>query len=157
MSNTLDDYDLKLLHIIQRDARIPQSELGELVNLSTAAVNRRLKKLKAAGVITKYTALLNPKALDLRLTIIANVEVENEQLHDLDATRKSFKNCPFIQQVYYVTGEWDFVLIFLVTDMEHYNTLTQTLFFDNNNIKRFKTLVSMSNDKTGVDLALLTP
>ncbi|WP_001983256.1 Lrp/AsnC family transcriptional regulator [Acinetobacter baumannii] len=42
----LDQFDLKILKIIQEDARIAQKDLGERVNLSTAAVNRRLKKIK---------------------------------------------------------------------------------------------------------------
>lgn len=147
----LDNYDLRLLQIIQKNARIPQSELGELINLSTAAVNRRLKKLYETGVIKKYTALLDQEALGLGLTIIANIEVESEQLDELDFTRKSFQQCPNIQQVYYVTGEWDFVLVFTVKSMEDYNELTRELFFANKNVKRFKTLVAMSCDKVGLD------
>lgn len=151
----IDNFDLKLLQAIQSDAQISQSELGAMANLSTAAVNRRLKKLKENGIIKKYTALLNQEALGLGLTIIANIEVESEQLIDLDSTRQSFTRCPYIQQVYYVTGEWDFVLVFTVKSMEHYNELTRELFFSNSNVKRFKTLVSMSNDKVGLDLQVL--
>lgn len=150
----VDKFDLKILRAIQENARIPQSELGEIVNLSTAAVNRRLKKLKAQGVIKQYTALLNQEALGFGLTIIANIEVESEKIHELDATRQDFESCPFIQQCYYVTGEWDFVLIFAVKSMDQYNDLTRELFFQNPNIKRFKTLVTMSKAKIGVNLAL---
>lgn len=150
----VDDFDLKILRAIQKDARIAQSELGESVGLSTAAVNRRLKKLKSNGVIKQYTALLNQNALGFGLTIIANIEVESEQTHELDATRRSFETCPFIQQCYYVTGEWDFVLVFAVKDMEQYTELTRELFFDSPNVKRFKTLVSMSKSKVGLEIAL---
>ncbi|HBL97534.1 Lrp/AsnC family transcriptional regulator [Psychrobacter sp. PSP] len=150
----VDEFDLKILRAIQKDARIPQSELGEKVSLSTAAINRRLKKLKANGVIKQYTALLNQEALGFGLTIIANIEVESEKIHELDATRQDFENCPFVQQCYYVTGEWDFVLIFAVKSMDQYNDLTRELFFQNPNIKRFKTLVTMSKAKIGVGLAL---
>ncbi|HHY0584545.1 TPA: Lrp/AsnC family transcriptional regulator [Vibrio parahaemolyticus] len=150
----VDEFDLKILRAIQKDARVAQSELGEEVNLSTAAVNRRLKKLKTNGVIKQYTALLNQEALGFGLTIIANIEVESEQIHELDATRRDFENCPFVQQCYYVTGEWDFVLIFAVQSMDQYNELTRELFFQKPNVKRFKTLVAMSKAKVGVGLAL---
>lgn len=150
----VDDFDLRILRSIQKDARIAQSDLGEHVNLSTAAVNRRLKKLKENGVIKQYTALLDQDALGFGLTIITNVEVESEQIHELEATRRDFVTCPFVQQCYYVTGEWDFVLIFVVQSMNQYNELTRELFFQKPNVKRFKTLVAMSRAKVGVGLAL---
>ncbi|HPE62101.1 MAG TPA: Lrp/AsnC family transcriptional regulator [Thiolinea sp.] len=150
----IDEFDLKILRVIQKDAHIAQSDLGEKVSLSTAAVNRRLKKLKENGVIKQYTTLLDQEALGFGLTIIANIEVESEQLHELDATRRDFENCPFVQQCYYVTGEWDFVLIFAVKSMDQYNELTRELFFQKPNVKRFKTLVAMSRPKVGVGLAL---
>jgi len=61
-SAKLDRYDRLLLAEIQRDAHIPQSELGARVNLSTAAVNRRLRLLAQSGVIEATRAQLNPKA-----------------------------------------------------------------------------------------------
>lgn len=84
------------------------------------------------------------------LTIIATVEVESEQIDLLDAMKRSFAQCPEIQQCYYVAGEWDFVLILTVRNMEAYTALTRQLFFSNNNVKRFKTLVSMSSVKVGL-------
>lgn len=55
-----------------------------------------------------------------------------------------------MQQCYYVTGDWDFILIMAVTDMEHYNALTRQLFLASNNVKRFKTFVAMSRMKVGL-------
>ncbi|MFC3531113.1 Lrp/AsnC family transcriptional regulator [Vogesella facilis] len=154
MSAQLDSYDLKLLMAVQQDARTPQNELGEAVSLSTAAVNRRLKRLGEEGVIERYTAVVSPDAVGYGLTIIAMVEVESEQIDQLDATRRSFTACPQVQQCYYVAGEWDFVLLFVVQHMEQYNGLTRQLFFGNANVKRFKTLVAMSRDKVGLALPL---
>lgn len=62
MTTSLDTYDLKLLAELQLDARTPQSELGLRVNLSTAAVNRRLKRLSDEGVIERYSAVIAPEA-----------------------------------------------------------------------------------------------
>ena len=154
MNNQLDSYDLRLLAAIQQDARTPQNELGETVNLSTAAVNRRLRRLGEEGVIERYTAVIAPDAVGYGLTIIATVEVESEQIDQLDATRRTFTACPHVQQCYYTAGEWDFVLVFVVQHMEQYNELTRKLFFGNANVKRFKTLVAMSRDKVGLTLPL---
>ncbi|WP_322075629.1 Lrp/AsnC family transcriptional regulator [Burkholderia cenocepacia] len=152
MPTALDDYDLKLLREIQRDAHTPQNELATRVNLSPAAVNRRLRRLADEGVIDRYTAILTPEKVGYPLTIVSMIEVESEQIDLLDAMKHTFELCPQIQQCYYVAGEWDFVLVFSVRHMEEYNDLTRKLFFANNNVKRFKTLVSMSRVKVGLGI-----
>ncbi len=154
MMPTLDNYDRALLAAIQEDARVPQSELGNRTNLSTAAVNRRLKNLSNAGVIERYTASIDPKAVGYNLTIIVEVKAESERADLLDEMRKAFKACSQIQQCYYVTGEHDFVLIFLVRDMDQYVDLTRQLFHANNNVKAFKTLVVMDRVKTGMTVCI---
>ena len=150
----LDNYDKRILAEVQKDARIPQGELGLRVNLSAAAVNRRLKRLTDQHVIEKYTAVIAPNAVGYGLTIVVTVEVESEQIDLLDAMKRTFGACPQVQQCYYVAGEWDFVLIFTVRDMDQYNALTRSLFFSNNNVKRFKTLVAMHRVKVGLDLPI---
>jgi len=157
MATTLDNYDLKLLREIQRDAHTPQSELATRVNLSPAAVNRRLRRLADEGVIDRYTAVLAPEKVGYPLTIVSMIEVESEQIDLLDGMKRTFAECPQIQQCYYVAGEWDFVVIFSVRHMEEYNELTRSLFFANNNVKRFKTLVSMSRVKVGLEIPIVLP
>ncbi|MDR0278876.1 MAG: Lrp/AsnC family transcriptional regulator [Paucimonas sp.] len=154
---SLDTFDLALLDAVQQDATTSQQELGERVNLSPAAVNRRLKKLNADGVVRKTVALVDPPALGYSLTVITEVEVENERLDLLDAMKRTFLACPQVQQCYYVAGECDFVLIMAVRNMEQYTELTRTLFFESNNVKRFKTLVSMSNVKVGLNVPVDVP
>jgi DNA-binding Lrp family transcriptional regulator len=151
---TLDEFDIKLLIEIQQDATLSQIELGKRVSLSSAAVNRRLKRLNDGGVIKKTIAVIDPAAMGHPLTIIAEVEVESERIDLLDAMKQSFAACPQVQQCYYVAGEWDFVLIFAVRSMQQYTDLTRELFFENNNVKRFKTLVSMSTVKLGLNIPL---
>jgi DNA-binding Lrp family transcriptional regulator len=149
MTAHLDDYDRKLLSEVQKDARIPQNELGARVNLSTAAVNRRLKRLSDDHVIERYTAVVEPGAVGYPLMIVVTVEIEREQMDLLDSMKRTFEACPQIQQCYYVAGEWDFVLVLVVQHMDQYNELTRQLFFGNNNVKRFKTLVVMDRVKAG--------
>ena len=148
----LDDFDRALLDAIQRDASVAQRELGARVNLSSAAVNRRLKKLAEDGITRQTVTPIDPARVGYPLTIIVEVEVESERLDLLDAMKRSFLACPQVQQCYYVAGECDFVLVLLVRDMEHYTALTRALFFENNNVKRFRTLVSMSNVKVGLEV-----
>lgn len=153
-THELDAYDMHLLSLIQADCNVPQSELGEQVNLSTAAVNRRLKRLYDAGVIQKRGAVLSPAALGHPLTIVALVEAESERIDLLDSMKSAFKSCPQVQQCYYVTGEWDFVLVMLVSEMTEYTALSRQLFFKSNNVKRFRSLVSMDSIKVTLDVPI---
>ena len=150
----LDDVDHRLLAEVQADARTPQSALGARVGLSAAATNRRLRRLADDGYITRTTAVLAPELLGHPLTVIAQVEVESEQTDRLDQVQQAFVDCPQVQQCYYVTGECDFVVIFLVRDMQQYRELTRRLFFDDQNVKRFTTLVAMDRAKVSLDVPL---
>lgn len=150
----LDNIDLQLLDLVQTNSRLSQAELGERVHLSAAAVNRRLKRLVDDGVIVKFGAILAAPALGHPLTIVAEVETESELIDLLDAMKLAFRSCPQVQQCYYVTGEWDFILVFSVQDMAQYTALTRQLFFKSNNVKRFRTLVAMDVIKAGLDVPI---
>lgn len=146
----LDAFDIKILEILQEDASVQQKDVGEKINLSTAAVNRRLKRLKDLAIIESYHAKIKPEALGFQTTIITNIKVINEQFNELDRLRKLFSSYPQIQQSYYVTGEWDFVLIILVKNMQEYSSLAESLFMKNKNILKFNTLVCLRKDKVSL-------
>lgn len=148
----LDEIDLHLLELVQGDCLISQANLGGRVHLSAAAVNRRLKRLVAEGVIRKFGAVLSGPALGHPLTIVAEVAAESERIDLLDSMKAAFRACPQVQQCYYVTGEWDFILIFVVRDMSEYTTLTRQLFFQSNNVRGFRTLVAMDSMKVTLDV-----
>lgn len=142
----LDSYDRKILNVLQVNNRISQRELAEEVNLSPSAVNRRISALEAAGVIQFNVSIVDPALVGRPITIIVEVKLENERLDLLDEIKKRFVSCPQVQQVYYVTGDFDFLLVMNVRDMGEYEQLTRELFFFGN-IKQFKTFVAMQSNK----------
>jgi len=148
--DTLDDFDRKILAILQSDNMTPQRTIGEAVNLSAPAVQRRIKKMTEAGVIQANVAIVDPEALGHPITIFIEVEVISETAEQIENAKRQFAVTPEIQQCYYVTGEADFVLIVLVPSMASYEALTKRLFFGNNNVKRFRTLVVMDRIKAGL-------
>jgi DNA-binding Lrp family transcriptional regulator len=150
----LDDFDRGILALLQTDNRTPQRDIAEAVNLSSSAVNRRIAALEEAGVIKANVAVVDPAKVGRPITIIAEVAVESERLDLLDRVRRRFERCPDVQQVYYVTGEVDFVLVMAVADMAEYERLTRELFFAEGNVKSFRTLVVMGRSK--VSLAVRT-
>jgi DNA-binding Lrp family transcriptional regulator len=154
MNIQLDQTDRALLAALQENARIPQAALGARVGLSPAAVNRRLQKLVSAGFISSVSAVLAPEKLGYPLTVITQVEVENQKAATVDRVRTAFLASPYVQQCYTVTGGWDFVLIFLVEDMQRYGELSRELLYENADVKRFMTLVVVDRTKVSLDLPI---
>lgn len=148
----LDSFDIAILRIVQRDNTVPQRRIGERVNLSAPSVQRRIRRMEQAGVIAAQVAVVDPVRVGRSLTIVVEVELKTETGGHIEETKKSFIDAPEVQQCYYITGEADFILVIVVGDMSEYESLTQRLFFANENIRKFRTFVTM--DRAKVSMAL---
>ncbi len=150
---SLDRFDLAILDIVQTDNRTPLKTIAERVNLSTAAVQRRIRRLEDEGVITRNIAVVDPNAVGQPITIIVEVTTERTHIEELDAMRALLKT-PEVQQCYYVTGEADFVLVVNVETMEAYEALARKLFYENRNVKMFRSMVVLDKVKVGLGVDL---
>jgi DNA-binding Lrp family transcriptional regulator len=126
--------------------------VGEAVNLSAPAVQRRIRRMEEASVITANVAVVDPAKVGQPITVLVEVEVISETAELIDAVKRVFAAAPEVQQCYYVTGEADFVLVIVVPTMVAYEALTRRLFFGNNNVKRFRTFVAMDRVKVGLSV-----
>jgi DNA-binding Lrp family transcriptional regulator len=145
---TLDAFDKAILRIVQRDNKTPQRTIAEAVNLSAAAVQRRIAALEEAGVITGNVATVDPGALSLAITAIVEVQLCNERSESVDAAKALFRDTPEVQHCYYVTGGTSFVLVIVTQDMRTYEALTRRLFSETALFERFRTLIALDRVKT---------
>lgn len=154
MNAELDTFDLAILAILQRDNLRPQREVAEQVNLSPAAVQRRIRRLQDSGVIAANTAQLSPEALGRPLTIFIEVQLVNE----LDALTQGFRARvaaeAAVQQCYAVTGQTDYLLVVTARDMQEYQAITQRLFDGDQNVQRFTTSIALATLKRSLHLPL---
>ena len=150
-SQDLDKFDRAILDLVQRDNTMALRLIAEQVNLSTAAVQRRLKRMEEGGVITGNVAIVDPTAVGRPITIIVEVMAERTSLDALEAMKAHFA-VPEVQQCYYVTGEVDFVLVLTVASMQEYQALARRLFAQNTNVTWFKTIVALDRVKVGLDV-----
>lgn len=153
-ARTLDAFDLAILRIIQQDNKRPQREIAEAVNLSAAAVQRRIAAMEEAGVIAANVALVDPDALALPITAIVQVHLRDERAATVDAAKALFCAASEVQQCYYVTGGISFVLVIISPDMRAYDALTRRLFSESDLVQRFHTLVALDRVKTGMTLPI---
>ncbi|QHB55672.1 winged helix-turn-helix transcriptional regulator [Ralstonia solanacearum] len=150
----LDSYDRKLLRLLQENNKLSQRDLADAVNLSASAVNRRIAALEEAGVIRANVSVVDAAALGRPITILVEVKLENERLDLLDEVCNRFVSRPEVQQVYYVTGDYDFLLVLNVCSMSEYEALTRELFLVSGNVKSFKTQVAMRRAKVTLNVAI---
>ncbi|MET8999424.1 Lrp/AsnC family transcriptional regulator [Amycolatopsis sp. Hca4] len=150
----LDQLDIAILACLQSDARTIAETIGAKVGLSAAAVQRRIKRLREAGVIEREVAVLSPEALGLSMTFVVTVEMERENLAVFDGFRRQVLAEDAVQQCYYVTGTADYVLIVTCPDMAGFEAFTRRMFFDNPNVRHFTTSVAMDRVKVGLELPL---
>lgn len=150
----LDSFDRAILRILQRNNATPQREIGQAVGLSAPAVQRRIRRMEDEGVIAANVAQIAPEAVGLPMTIFVEVELVSETLTDIDAMKAAFRASPEVQQCHYVTGEADFILVVIVENMSTYEDFTRRMFFQNGNVRKFRTFVSMDPVKRGSELRI---
>lgn len=150
----LTEIDRKLLAEVQRDNRQSGERLGERVGLSPTACQRRLKRLREAGVIEADVSVVSPAALGRPMTLVVTVELERERIDIVDEFKRAVAGTPEIQSGYYLTGEADFLLVVTAVDMEDFEAFTRRFFYGNPHIRRFKTRVVIDRVKTGLALPL---
>ena len=150
----LNEQDLTILRLLQANTREKLETIAYETGLSVATVQRRIKHLKASGIIEREAAVISPEAAGYTMTFLIFVEMERERLDQLEAFRRKAKAEPQVQQCYYITGEADFALVVLAKNMSDFELLTHRLFFKDANVKRFRTSVVMSRAKVGLDVPL---
>jgi DNA-binding Lrp family transcriptional regulator len=109
-----------------------------------------MARLREDGVIVAEVALIDPRSVDQRLTVITDLEVERERPELLASLRQWIAAEPAIQQAWYVTGDGDYVLVVSARDVDDYDALMQRLIAANANVKRFRTRVALDTLKRGL-------
>ncbi|WP_431324463.1 Lrp/AsnC family transcriptional regulator [Rhizobium sp. YTU87027] len=123
----LDQFDIRLLAAIQRNAELTQAELSQLVNLSAAQCSRRLDRLRSDGFVQNVVAILNPEKLGFSVvahtlvSLRAHTEEGNEQLH------RFVETAPEILECYSQTGEADFLMKIVASDLDHLSVFLERM------------------------------
>ncbi len=103
----VDEIDLSILKILQKDTRISYREIAKEVGVSVGTVHNRIKKMVENGVITDFIPVINPKMLGMDFTAVIMVKTPKPP-EDLKEEYLKFKE---IMQAYSITGVYDLVLI----------------------------------------------
>ena len=120
---TLDRYDKLILEALQRDGRISNVHLANLVSLSESACLRRVRALEDSGMIDRYAALLSQPKVGLSGNVFVHIGLHREEESELAAFEEAVRGIPEVMECYLMTGEFDYLLRVVVSDMADFERL----------------------------------
>jgi len=116
----LDDIDRRILVALQEDGRLSNLALAERVGLSAAPCLRRVRALERSGVILRYVALLDARAVDCAVTVFAQVRLNRPGERELEAFESAVSTRPEVLDCFLMSGEADYLLRIVVPDVAAY-------------------------------------
>lgn len=137
----IDDIDLKILSIIQREARTPHAEIAQQAGVSPFDVAGRIRRLEEEGIISGYEARLDPQALGLEITafVFVNMNYRTEG----ENTPTLLARIPGVQEVHKVAGEDCYLVKLRAADTERLGQLLR---------EEFDTIEGISSTRTTIVL-----
>ena len=119
----MDQYDVAILVELQREGRLSNRELADRIGLSPTPTWRRVRDLEADGVIQRYAALLDPAALGIQVTALANVILEDHHPSTVAGFDSTIATIPEVLECHMLSGNYDYALKIVARDMAHYAQL----------------------------------
>lgn len=125
----LESRDRHILAELQRDSRLTNQELAESVGMSTSATWRRVRALEEAGVIERYTAIVNARKAGFGLASMVHVSLARHEQKHVDRFVREVLQHPEVLECFATSGEADFHLRVVVEDIDAYNAFLDEFIF----------------------------
>ena len=127
MTDFIDQFNRKILSILQRDSSISQRQMAEKVHLSANACWNRLQQLKKEGIITGQTVRLDRQKLGLGLVVFVMIKTRNHSGEWLEMFKKHVSDIPEVIDFFRIGGEYDYLLKVVTRDMNSYDEVYRRL------------------------------
>ena len=125
----LDDRDLRILTLLQRDCRMSNADLADAVGMSASALWRRVRSMEDAGVIARYGAVVDPEKMGLGFQAIVLVHLTRHDPDKIVEFIRAIESCAEVQECYATTGQADYHLRVLCRDLQAYNHFLEDFLF----------------------------
>ena len=129
MPMLLDERDLRILTLLQKDCRLSNADLASEVGMSASALWRRVRSMEEAGVIERYGAVVNPTAMGLGFEAIVHVRLTRHEPDRIVEFIRAIKVSSEVQECYATTGQADYHLRVLCRDLDAYNRFLEEFLF----------------------------
>jgi len=122
----IDETDLKILQILQKNAKKTTKEIAQELNLTASPIYERIRKLEKRGIIKKYVALLDQSKLNIPVTAICLVSQRYHNEGFIEKFEKQIKNLKEVQECYHMAGKVDFFLKINIKSLPAYHEFVRT-------------------------------
>jgi Lrp/AsnC family leucine-responsive transcriptional regulator len=139
LRHRLDPLDLKLLACLQENALQTADQLSEIVGRSASAIARRLRRLRASGIIEAEAAVLGEEIAGRYLSAVLHVQLERHAPQEGDRLRRRLIANPHVQLCLDISGAFDIMLLVAAADMDAFNRFTQDNLEEHPAVRRFET------------------
>jgi len=126
----LDRYERKILIALQADGRLSNQDLSRKVGLSPSACWRRVKGLEEAGVIVRYTAILDPKKVGIGETVFAHVSMERHTRTPTLEFAELMRKQPEVMECFFTTGAADIIVRVATPSVAAYDHFLENVIFN---------------------------
>jgi len=144
---SLDLVDRRILNMLQEDGSITNVELARRLGLAPATTLDRVRKLRVNGYILKYVALLDGRKLNRNTIAFVNVSLGAHGADRVEAFRAHIQDLPEVLECYHVSGDSDFLLKILTSDIGAYENFLLTRLTRTSDIARIHTSFVLSTVK----------
>jgi Lrp/AsnC family transcriptional regulator, leucine-responsive regulatory protein len=151
MSRDWDDIDTHLLDLLQADADRTLRDLGDEVGLSPSAVQRRIARYKASGLM-RTVGVVEPRSAASLVRALVLLTLAEESVEHHRALGERLRARPEVQQCYGVSGRWDYAVVLSAANVDACRELGDELFKADPNIRRYDTLFVFDAVKTGASI-----
>jgi len=151
---TLDKFDIAILHQLQADGRLTNAELANRVGLSAAPCWRRVRALEEAGFILGYRAEINRTKIGLGVLAFVRIDAERNSGDALRQMETAIRDIPEIVSCHYISGSGTFELQVVCPDLNHFSRFAREVLINLPNVKDLHTSFSLGEVKAAGALPL---
>ena len=120
MSEQIDETDRRILRALQKNGRLTNAQLSDVVHLSPSACHRRVQHLEKTGFIRDYVALVDPRKVERPATAIVEITLSGQADEVLDAFEREVAKIPDVLECHLMAGTADYLLKVVAFDTEHF-------------------------------------
>jgi Lrp/AsnC family leucine-responsive transcriptional regulator len=121
MTDQLDTIDLRILDLLQHDARVTTKEIADKLGLTITPISIRIRRLEETGYIRRYVAILDKEKIGKKQIAFTMVQLLEHSQAALAAFEQASVKFREVMESYRLTGKFDFILKVAVRDLQEYN------------------------------------
>lgn len=126
----IDAKDRQIIRALQKDGRLTNLDLAAQVNLSPSPCLRRVRLLEEAGIISGYAAIVEPRAVGLTITAFIRITLARHDREVVSRFEARVQDLDEVLDCHLLTGEADYLLRVVVSDLDAYETFVRNRLHD---------------------------